>query len=569
MAARRSGGLALAGALALLAFAGGRFADAAQPASAGASAPPGQTETMSIDPPALAGSTFPALAVEAPTSAVKEHRILLTWAVPGGPHSQFMFSRLSGQTWSAPVRIAESAAPAGPADQSSLIVIDTQSVRRTLIARLGDVVARSGDGGRSWDRLPAPALSFASFAGADEGGYVFWLAPGDHGSAKLFGTRVLAGETLLDPLVAAGSATAAAMTWDGPVVVYRDRTEADAQDIAIVRRKEGAWTPPLPVFPEGGAAAKAPGGGLGVAAWKRQVAVAWYGEAQRPSVLVAFSGDGGRSFDPPVEVDASARGRSPWGPVAVALDEKGEALVLWLALTGAAESSLHLARVAPDGRRGEAKILARGLLSSAHGAPQIVLAGDRVAVAWVEGGSSPRVRTTIVPLSGIPEAQSVASAGQAAPKPEPYAGRGRVGDPLPDLPLVSLAGEKVAFPSYRGEAVLLNFWATWCAPCVAEMPELGALSASYRGKGLEVLGVNGDAAGSLSKVRDFVARKSIPFAVWLDPDNSVQRALRVQSLPTTFVIDRQGRIVLRLDRPIVADDPELRAAIERALGGPK
>src|SRR5438477_6791658 len=150
----------------------------------------------SIDPPAPPGSTSPALAAEDPTTVTREHEILMTWLEPGETGGRLRFARLSQETWSQPVTVAERVSTLGPADEPSLTVIDTQAVRRTLIAQTGDVVAQSGDGGRTWTRLPAPALPFASFAGGEEGAYAFWLAADGDGSAKLLGTRVLAGETL-------------------------------------------------------------------------------------------------------------------------------------------------------------------------------------------------------------------------------------------------------------------------------------------------------------------------------------------------------------------------------------
>ena len=151
------------------------------------------------------------------------------WLEPGETGGRLRFARLSQETWSQPVTVAERVSTPGPADEPSLTVIDTQAVRRTLIARTGNVVAQSGDGGRTWTRLPAPALPFASFAGGEEGAYAFWLAADGDGSAKLLGTRVLAGETLLDPRVSAGSATSAAMTWNGPIVAYRAGTADGAR----------------------------------------------------------------------------------------------------------------------------------------------------------------------------------------------------------------------------------------------------------------------------------------------------------------------------------------------------
>ena len=518
-------------------------------------------EPRSIDPPASPGSLSPALAAEGATTASKGHDILMTWLEPDQSGWALRFARLSEQIWSRPITVAEGVSKLDPADRASLTVIDTQGVRRTLIARTGDVVARSGDAGRTWARLPAPALPFASFAGGDEGAYAFWLTVDGEGSAKLLGTRVLAGETLLDPRVSGGSGTSAAMTWDGPVVVYRDWSATGAQDIALVRRQDAQWTLPHPVHVEGWRPARKPKSGPQVAALRRQVAVAWYTEARnRSRVLVAFSSDAGRTFGAPVEVDAR---EVPWGPVDVTLDDNGHALVLWVATTGPMEATLNLARVSPDGNRGEELVLARGLPARAGGIPQIARAGDRVVVTWVEGVPG-RVRAVAVPLAGIPAPGSL--------RPRPVAasgttssGRGRVGESVPDLELVSLSDDKVSLASLRGHAVLLNLWATWCLPCLAEMPELAALHEHYRAKGLVVVGVNVDSADRSDSVRAFVSEWEIPFAVWLDPEMKVQGALRVRGLPATFVIDREGRIILRRDRPITADDAELRKALSRAL----
>lgn len=546
------------------AFAAGPPETAGEPApvEAGPSLAP-----TSIDPPAPPGSTSPALAAEGPKTVTKEHEILMTWLEPGESGGRLRFARLSGQHWSQPITVAEGISTLGPADVASLTVIDTQAVRRTLIARTGDVVARSGDGGRTWTRLPAPALPFASFAGGDEGAYAFWLAADGKGSAKLLGTRVLAGETLLDPRVSGGSPTSAAMTWDGPVVVYRDRSAEGVRDIAMVRRQDAQWTRPRPVHAEGWRPAENPKSGPSVAALRRQVAVAWYTEApDRPRVRVGFSRDAGRTFGAPVEVDAAESDRGPSGPVAVALDDNGNALVLWMATTGPTEATLNLARVSADGKRGEEVVLAKGPAARLGGIPQIARAGDRVAVTWTEGVLR-RVRAMAAPLAGIP------APGDRRPRPDaasrgrstPSSGRGRVGDPAPDLELVSLDGDKVSLASLRGRAVLLNLWATWCLPCIQELPELAALHEGHGKQGLVVVGVNVDGADASTRVRAFVSERQIPFAVWLDSEMRVPSALRVQGLPATFVIDRKGMIVLRRDRPIVANDPELEKALGRAL----
>ena len=521
-------------------------------------------ERMSIDPPAPPGSTSPALAAEDPTAVSKEHEILITWLEPGEAGGRLEFARLSQETWSHPVTVAERVSTLGPADGPSLTVIDTPAVRRTLIARTGNVVAQSGDGGRTWIRLPAPALPFASFAGGEEGAYAFWLAADRDGPAKLLGTRLLAGETLLDPRGSGGSATSAAMTWNGPIVVYRAQSADGARDVAMVRRLDGKWTTPRLVHADGWRPAERPTSGPHVAAQRRQVAVGWYTEApDRPRVLVAFSSDAGGAFGAPVEVDVAEGDHAPSGPVAVALDDDGHALVLWLATAGPNEAILSLARVSPDGKRGEELVVAKGPPSRLGGISQVVRAGDRVAVAWVEGVLR-RVRAVAIPLAGIP------APADRRPRPVVASGRtpseqGSTREPAPDLKLVSLGGDEVSLASLRGRAVLLNIWATWCVPCIQEIPELAALHERHGKDGLVVVGVNVDSADMSSNVRAFVAERKIPFAVWLDPEMRVPRAFRVDGLPATLVIDRGGRLVSRLERPIAADDPEITQAVSRAL----
>jgi peroxiredoxin len=280
---------------------------------------------------------------------------------------------------------------------------------------------------------------------------------------------------------------------------------------------------------------------------------------------VSFSSDAGRTFGAPVEVDARESDHAPWGPVAVALDDNGHALVLWMTTTGPTETTLNLARVSPDGKRGAELVLAKAPSAHLGGIPQITRAGDHVAVTWLEGVLR-RVRAVAVPLAGIPALGSrprpAAASGGTSRR---SSGRGRVGEPAPDLGLVSLDGDKVSLASLYSRAVLLNLWATWCRPCIHEMPELAALHEHYGKKGLVVVGVSVDSADASDSVRAFVSELKIPFAVWLDPEMHVSHALRVRGLPATFVIDREGRIVLRRDRAITADDPELRKALSRAL----
>ena len=524
-----------------------------------------QPPPLSIDPPAPPGSVSPTLASEKATTADKGYDILMTWREPGEAGGRLKFSRFSNQGWTPPITVAQAISAPRDRDPPSLTVLDTQAVRRTLIARTGNVVARSGDAGRTWTRLPASVLPFSSFAGRDEGGYVFWLGFDEDGSAKLLGTRILAGRTVLDPDVAGNSSTAAAMTWDGPVVVYRDRSSDGTENIAVIRREDARWTRPRPVAIATRKAARRLVGGPRVAASRRRVAVGWLAMKENGArVHVAFSHDAGRTFGAPVEV--KHKNYRHFESVDVDINEDGQALVLWTTAVDHRRLTLNLARVAPDGRRGKTRVIAEQLPRRLNGLPRVAGAGTRVAVTWATGNPS-RVRVVAIPLSDIPAPSNRSTRVAAQEKTRRVSGRGRVGESIPDLELTSLAGEKVSPGALRGRAVLLNFWATWCRPCIKEMPDLAALHHEYGPKGLVVIGVNVDDVDAHDKVRRFAAEHQLPFTVWLDPETRLSDALRVRRFPSTFVLDREGRIVLRRNRALAAHDPKVTQALRGALQG--
>jgi len=99
------------------------------------------------------------------------------------------------------------------------------------------------------------------------------------------------------------------------------------------------------------------------------------------------------------------------------------------------------------------------------------------------------------------------------------------------------AGGTLNLSDFKGQVVLLNFWATWCEPCLEEMPAMERLAQAYRGRGLVVVALSVDREGA-AVVRPFLKRHSLTLAVGLDPDQSVARSQRVWALPSTFVLDR-------------------------------
>jgi thiol-disulfide isomerase/thioredoxin len=110
---------------------------------------------------------------------------------------------------------------------------------------------------------------------------------------------------------------------------------------------------------------------------------------------------------------------------------------------------------------------------------------------------------------------------------------------LPAYTASDLHGRRWDLADHRGKVVLLNFWASWCAPCRRETPGLVRLSRDYAGKPLEIVGVAMD--DSMAPVRRFVAAAGIPYPTLL-PDQDDPLASRVESLPTTLLIDARGRV---------------------------
>ncbi len=111
--------------------------------------------------------------------------------------------------------------------------------------------------------------------------------------------------------------------------------------------------------------------------------------------------------------------------------------------------------------------------------------------------------------------------------------------PAPDFELVSLSGETFQLEDYRGKPVLLNFWATWCAPCRLEMPAFQSRYEEHAGE-LAIVAVNN--AESPSDVQAFVDELGLTFDILLDPDAAVQRLYLVRGYPTSFLLDADGII---------------------------
>lgn len=137
--------------------------------------------------------------------------------------------------------------------------------------------------------------------------------------------------------------------------------------------------------------------------------------------------------------------------------------------------------------------------------------------------------------------------------------------PAPDVEFASRAGAPIRLADFRGRVVLVNLWATWCGPCVHEMPSLDRLQARLGGD-LVILAVSEDRSGARA-VDPFLARLA-PKALtaYLDPKNALTRAFAAQGLPTSILLDRDGRILGRLEGAADWDSPEMIALLQRYIG---
>lgn len=141
-------------------------------------------------------------------------------------------------------------------------------------------------------------------------------------------------------------------------------------------------------------------------------------------------------------------------------------------------------------------------------------------------------------------------------------------DEAPAMPTGSLQdgdGAETSLAAYQGEIVLLNLWATWCAPCIEEMPTLGALQREYEGR-LRVIPVSVDSVAKIEEAETMLAElseNSLPFLV--EPSRAILFAVGAPGMPVTILYDRQGRELARLAGGADWNSPEAHALIDAAL----
>ena len=328
------------------------------------------------------------------------------------------YARLDSATWSRPTTVVERRDLfVNWADYPSVIATPSGRLLVHWLQRSGagryayDVrIAQSTDGGGTWSD---GAILHTDRSAAEHGFVALWAAPGDsvraawldgrhmtadaggHGqgamsvqAVSVAPTGTLGAEQPVDLRTCDCCQVAATVATSGPVVAYRDRTDDEVRDIAVVRLVDGKWTSPRIVHADGWHIEACPVNGPALAARGDTVAIAWFTGAQDTArVRVAFSVDGGAHFAAPVRVDGGA----PAGRVGIVLDQNGDALVSWLERVPPEDAEVRVRRVARSGDLGATTTISRTKAARASGFPRIVRRGDSLLAAWTVPGDSARV----------------------------------------------------------------------------------------------------------------------------------------------------------------------------------
>jgi len=351
--------------------------------------------------------------------------VYLSWIEKSGKQAKLLFSRLDNDSWSDSQLISE-----GDnwfvnwADFPSLIVHNELMVAHWLQKRDEgtydyDVrMAMSNNSGKSWNDSFIPHKDSVS---AEHGFvsmlpmqnsqvFVTWLdgrytkggGHGDHSGGGAMTLRAaifdsegnVVEEWELDDRVCDCCQTSAAMTSNGPVVVYRNRTEDEIRDMSIVRFVNGAWTSPEIIHSDNWNIAGCPVNGPAIAANEDDVAVAWFTASDgEPKVKLALSNDGGDSFLSAITLrDGATNGR-----VGITMLEDKTITVSWMETEGES-AKVVLGHYTSQGALIRKITIAESTSSRSSGFPVITSSGNTVYMAWTETGESSQVKTSKITL---------------------------------------------------------------------------------------------------------------------------------------------------------------------------
>ena len=136
-------------------------------------------------------------------------------------------------------------------------------------------------------------------------------------------------------------------------------------------------------------------------------------------------------------------------------------------------------------------------------------------------------------------------------------------EPGPDFNLADLKGASHTLSECRGKVVLVNFWASWCVPCVTEMPGMQRLQQALEDQPFEILAIN--VSESENRIREFVKRMDLHLTILMDPNGKAFKAWQGKVLPASFLLDRSGRIRYRIIGPLEWDSNDTGKIIEQLI----
>jgi cytochrome c-type biogenesis protein len=163
----------------------------------------------------------------------------------------------------------------------------------------------------------------------------------------------------------------------------------------------------------------------------------------------------------------------------------------------------------------------------------LILIGSTIASGYATRLASSRLASLLPNLESRIKVKNDPATNSAVSETGPS-------EPAPQVELSSLEGQRLKLSDFHGRVVLLNFWATWCGPCRAEIPELNKLQRDFQASGLAVVGVSWD--DSAAGVREFQKEIRQDYTVLLGGEDAQDKFEAIRSLPSTYVIDREGRI---------------------------
>lgn len=343
---------------------------------------------------------------------------VLSWIEKQQSEAILKMSRLNNTQWTRPINISSGSSWFVNWADYPMLASNGNNMIAHFLDKSGEgkyaydvKITLSGDGGLTWqspivlnDDKKEAEHGFVTLIPYEENFFVTWLDgrntatdnaegtdhhEGHHGAMSLRAAIIdISGNKLneweLDNRTCDCCQTTAAITPNGPVVIYRDRSDDEIRDMSIVRFVDGEWTSPKSIHNDNWKVAGCPVNGPRVVARGNTLAVAWFSAASEDTrVDLVFSNDGGASFGDPVQINE----KSTIGRVDIDMIDDDNALVTWMEGT-----EIRIARISKDGTKGPSSVVATSSDSRASGFPQLVINGTRAIVAWTDDKEK-KVRT--------------------------------------------------------------------------------------------------------------------------------------------------------------------------------